>query len=106
MHHDQFQSHDVAVAGVTRDSVESNRRWSERLRLPYPLLSDPDGQAGGALGVIRRIPLGVWKLDLFRRSTYLIDRNGVVATVWRDVKVRGHARVVLETAKALANPVA
>ena len=104
MHHSEYVRAGVTVAGITRDSVESNRTWSKRLRLPYPLLSDPEGKAGAEFGVIRRIPIGVWKLDLFRRSTFLIDLHGVVAAVWRDVKVRGHALEVLEHARSLIRP--
>jgi len=89
------------VAGVNRDTVESNRRWVERLRLPYPVLSDRDSQAGDALGVVRRIGIGEWKLELFRRCTFLIDARGKIAAAWEDVKVRGHARQVLEAAQAL-----
>ena len=36
------------------------------------------------------------------RSTFLIDRNGRIAKVWRKVKVPGHAEEVLAAAKALA----
>jgi thioredoxin-dependent peroxiredoxin len=104
VHHAEYQQNGLAVAGVTRDTVKSNRTWSKRLSLPYPLLSDPDGQAGRSLGVVRRIPIGAWKIDLFRRSTYLIDLHGVVAAVWRDVKIRGHAAEVLDVARALAHP--
>jgi peroxiredoxin Q/BCP len=84
--------------------VDSNRNWSEKLHLPYLLLSDPEGLAGEALGVTRRIMLGAWKVEFFRRSTYLVDIHGVVAAVWREVKVRGHATEVLETSKSVARP--
>ena len=51
---------------------------------------------------MRRIGIGGWKIELFRRSTFLIDRHGVVVAVWGDVKIRGHALEVLEVAKALS----
>jgi peroxiredoxin Q/BCP len=101
VHHDDYVRSGIAVAGVTRDSVASNRHWSTRLRLPYPLFSDPEGQLGAAFGVIRRVMIGGWKIDFFRRSTYLVDVKGVISAVWREVKVRGHAQDVLETARAL-----
>ena len=91
----------MTAAGVTRDTIDSNRAWSARLALPYPLLSDVDGEAGAGLGVIRRLHLGAWKVDLFRRSTFLIDLHGVVAAVWSEVKIRGHALEVLEMATSL-----
>jgi peroxiredoxin Q/BCP len=84
--------------------VESNRHWVERLRLPYPLLSDPDGAVGVAFGVTRRIGIAGWNVEFFRRSTFLLDFNGVIAAVWEKVKIRGHALEVLEVAKAMARP--
>ena len=100
MHYPEFQREGVSVACVTRESVAANRRWADRLGLPYPLLSDSNGDAGRALGAVRRIPIGPWTLDLVQRSTYLIDIDGVIGAVWGSVKVRGHALKVLEYARA------
>ena len=86
---------------MSRDSVESNQRWVQRLRLPYPLLSDADAQAGHAFGITRQVGIGSWKLEFFRRATILIDMQGLVAAVWENVKVRGHAEDIIEVARAL-----
>jgi peroxiredoxin Q/BCP len=86
---------------VTRDSVKSNRDWIRRLDLPYLLLSDAEGEAGRAFGVVRRIGLGSWNVELYRRATFLIDREGAVAGIWSRVKIRGHATEVLDAALAL-----
>jgi peroxiredoxin Q/BCP len=99
--HDQYVAHGLVVAGVNRESPESNLEWSKRLALPYPLLSDSGQKAGEAFRVMRRIGLGAWTVDMYRRSTFLIDRNGVIAAVWGSVKVRGHAAQVLAAARAL-----
>jgi peroxiredoxin Q/BCP len=101
VHHDEFMANDLAVAGVSRDTLESNAHWARRLELPYPLLSDRDGDVGRAFNVIRAIGLGSWKVEFFRRSTFLIDSRGAIAAVWGRVKVRGHATQVLEMARAL-----
>jgi len=87
---------------VTRDKPSVNAAWAKRLRLPYPILSDVEGKAGRAFGVIRSVGVGSWKLEFFRRSTFLIDMHGVVSAVWRSVKVRGHAKEVMKVARALA----
>jgi peroxiredoxin Q/BCP len=100
-HQDEYEANGVAVAGVTRDTPESNLEWSRRLELSYPLLSDREGVAARALGVTRRIGIGDWGVEFFRRVTFLIGRDGLVAAVWHRVKVRGHAREVLEMAKVL-----
>jgi peroxiredoxin Q/BCP len=89
---------------VTRDTVESNAHWTRRLRLPYPLLSDAEGEVGHAFGITRRVGIGGWKIEFFRRASILIDARGVVAAVWENVKVRGHATDVIEVARALQHP--
>jgi peroxiredoxin Q/BCP len=101
VHHDEFTREGIEVAGVARDPAESNRHWSERLRLPYPLLSDRDGAAGRAFHVARRLGIGGWSIELFRRTTFLIDERGEIAAAWVKVRVRGHAATVLEAARAL-----
>ena len=89
------------MAGVSRDSPESSRGSAKRLHLPYPLLTDTDGEAGRQFGVVRKLGIGGWTIEFFRRSTFLIDFHGNVAAVWGDVKVRGHALEVLEVADAI-----
>jgi peroxiredoxin len=69
--------------------------------LPYPVLSDHEGEAGRALGIVRRVPIGPWTLELVRRSTLLADRDGRVAATWTNVHARGHALEVLETVRRL-----
>ena len=89
------------MAGINADSVASNRAWAERLRLPYPILSDPERSAAEAFGGLRRLGIGGWNIEFFRRRTVLADRQGVVAAVWEKVRIRGHAAEVLSAARAL-----
>ena len=99
--HSEFQAAGVAVAGVSRESPESNRRWAERLGLPYPLLSDREGEAGRAFEVTHRVGIGSWAIEFFRRTTFLAGTDGVIAAAWGDIKVRGHAARVLAAARAI-----
>lgn len=57
--------------------------------------------AADAFGGLRRIGIGGWTIELFRRRTVLADRHGVVAALWERVHVRGHAAEVLAAAKVL-----
>ncbi len=102
--HAEFRAAGVKVAGVTLDTIESCRWWAERLRLPYPLLSDSAREAGERFHVLRRIGLGGWNVELFRRSTFLADGGGTIRAIWGDVRIRGHAREVLAAARALGDP--
>lgn|SRR5215831_2121692 len=99
--HEQFQAAGVAIAGVSTDSVESCREWAQKLQLPYPLLSDARREAGRAFHVMREFGIGGWKIDLFKRTTFLADREGIIRAIWSRVGVRRHAREVLRFAKTL-----
>ena len=100
-HYAELKEAGLEVAGVSLDSPESSRAWTRRLHLPYPLLSDGSRQAGTAFGVIRRVGIGGWNVEFFRRSTFLVDDCGRIVAVWASVKTRGHALEVIETARAL-----
>ena len=100
-HHHEFVAAGIELVGLSRDTVEHNREWSQRLALPYLLLSDVDGNVGRALGVMHSIRLGAWSVEFLRRSTLLAGTDGRIAAVWADVKIRGHARQVLEAAAGL-----
>jgi peroxiredoxin Q/BCP len=91
----------VAVAAVNADSVAANRSWSQRLHLPYPLLSDPERSAAAAFGGLMRFGIAGWTVELFRRRTVLAGGDGVIAAVWDKVPARGHAAEVLRAARAL-----
>lgn len=82
------------VVGVSTDPPDSHRNFSDRYKLPYPLLSDPDGAVARAFGV----PL---QAGTIRHATFLIDRRGVIRKVWRKVHPWGHSRDVLEALKSL-----
>ena len=98
-HHDEFEVHGIPIACITRETPPENRKWKERLEVPFAILSDGDGAAARAFGAVRSIAMGPWKLDLVRRTTVLIDGRGEIAAVWGKGAKRGHAKEVLELAK-------
>ena len=99
-----FERAGVALAGVSTNTLESHRAWTSRLSLPYPLLADPERRAASALGLVRRIGVLGWSIDLFRRATLLVDVEGKVAAAWTRVRIRSHAEEVLNAARALSRP--
>ena len=100
-HHSRFEAAGIELAGVSTDSVGSHREWAARLRIGFPLLSDPEAKSARALGILRRIGFGSWNVELFRRTTLLVGADGVIAAAWGKVRLRGHAAEVLHTAIAL-----
>jgi peroxiredoxin Q/BCP len=90
---DAFQSAGADVIGISADPVESHRLFAEQNRLPFRLLSDPDGSVRARYGVPRT--LGV----IPGRVTYLIDRQGIVRHIFASQFQPG--RHVSETLRVL-----
>jgi peroxiredoxin Q/BCP len=74
--YEAFRDAGAEVIGVSHDPTEAHARFARRLRLPFPLLSDADGSVRARYGVPRTLGL------VPGRTTFLIDRNGVVRHVF------------------------
>lgn len=96
-----FEEANTVILGVSKDSLKSHEKFKEKHSLPFPLLSDENLELMEKFGVWKeksmygRTFLGV------ERSTFLIDKNGIIQKEWRKVKVVGHMDEVLKAAKDL-----
>ncbi len=97
-----FRKAGVAVIGLSPDSVERHRKFSKKYGLAVQLAADEDKAVATAYGVWVEKSMYGRKYMGVERSTFLIDRGGRIAKVWRKVKVPGHAEEVLAAARALA----
>ena len=97
-----FSKVKAAVIGVSKDSLESHRKFKTKYKLPFPLGSDTDGKVCKAYGVWKKKSMYGREYMGIERSTFLIDKTGVVRKIWRKVKVPGHAEEVLEAISELA----
>ena len=91
----------AAVIGVSRDSVASHDKFKKKHDLPFILASDADGKVTEKYGVWVEKSMYGRKYMGIDRSTFLIDKDGVVRNIWHKVKVPGHVAEVLKAAKAL-----
>ena len=96
-----FRKAGTQVVGVSRDSVKSHDKFTEKEKLPFPLLSDEEETLCKLFDVIKEKSLYGRKYLGIERSTFLLDGTGVLRQEWRKVKVPGHAEEVLEAAKSL-----
>lgn len=95
--YDDFRSQDIVVIGISRDSVESHRRFAEKYNLPFILLSDPQLDAITSYGVWQEKKLyGKVSMGVVR-STFIIDREGRVEAIMPKVKPDTNAAEVLIT---------
>ena len=96
-----FRKAGVDIVGVSRDGVKSHDKFTEKEKLPFPLLSDEDERLCKLFDVIHEKSLYGRKYLGIERSTFLLDGTGILRREWRKVKVPGHAEEVLEAAKSL-----
>lgn len=98
---DAFEACDTVILGVSPDSIESHCSFQDKNSLTFLLLADTEKKVLQAYGVWGEKSMYGRKYMGVERSTFLIDRNGIIQKIWRKVKVPGHAEDVLSAAKAL-----
>ena len=102
-HYAEFQAANTEVFGVSRDSLKSHENFKAKQGFPFELLSDKDEALCQLFDVIKLKKLYGKEYMGVDRSTFLIDKDGVLRHEWRGVKVPGHVEAVLEHARALNN---
>lgn len=100
--HPEFLKADTQILGVSRDSIKSHERFITKHSLSFALVSDPNEELCFAFHVMKDKSMYGKTVRGIERSTFLIDSQGVVRSVWRGVKVPGHAEIVLDAARKLA----
>ena len=86
----------ATVIGISPDDIASHAEFREKFRLNFPLLADSDHEVAEKYGAWRQKNMYGKKATGIQRSTFLIDREGRVARVWRRVQVDGHDQEVIE----------
>ena len=97
----KFKKLDCEVYGVSKDSIKSHDKFREKYKIKFDLLSDEE------INVIKKYK--VWGKKKFMgrefmgviRSTFLIDKKGKTIKIWNNVKVKDHAKEVLETLQSI-----
>ena len=98
-----FKKLDCEVYGISKDNLDSHDKFRDKFNIKFDLLADEE------LKLLKKYK--VWGKKKFMgrefmgtvRSTYLIDKKGKVLKTWTNVKVKDHAKEVLETLKSISN---
>ena len=89
-----YEQAGIKVYGVSLDSPESHRKFREKHNLNFPLLTDENGQAAEALGVLG-------DRGVANRATLLLDTEGKISKVYPKASPETHADEILEDAALL-----
>ena len=93
--YEQFKAQNVIVIGISKDSVASHLKFSQKHDLPFILLSDPELQAIQAYGVWQEKKLyGKVSMGVVR-TTYIINEQGIIEKVMPKVKPDTNAAEIL-----------
>jgi peroxiredoxin Q/BCP len=97
----EFQAAGIRVLGISKDSTASHDRFKAKYDLPFPLAWDEAGRVVEAYGTwVEKSRYGKSYMGI-DRSTFLIDGQGTLRRIWRQVSVPGHVAEVLDAARAL-----
>lgn len=96
----EFEKAGAIVIGMSPDSAKSHGKFIGKHDLKVGLLADEDKMTLQAYGVWVEKSMYGRKYMGVERSTFLIGQDGRIENVWRNVKVPGHAKEVLQAAKA------
>ncbi|WP_250228162.1 thioredoxin-dependent thiol peroxidase [Anaeropeptidivorans aminofermentans] len=94
--YDGFKAEDIAVIGISKDSVKSHMNFAEKYELPFIILSDEELTAIKAYDVWQekknygKTYMGV------ERTTYIIDKDGIIEKVYKRAKPDSNAAEILE----------
>jgi thioredoxin-dependent peroxiredoxin len=99
---DEFADYKKAgavILGVSPDDSTTHAKFAKKFDLPFPLLADHEKQVCEAYGVWKEKSMYGKKYMGVERTTFVIDKKGIVAKIFPKVKVDGHSAEVLEAIK-------
>jgi peroxiredoxin Q/BCP len=93
----EFVALKAKVLGISVDSSDSHRTFASRHGLNFPLLADTDGQVSRKYGALNDFAI----VKFAKRHTFLIDPEGRIAKIYRDVEPARHAGEIIADLKQL-----
>ena len=100
-HHDEFVDAGAVVFGVSRDNMASHDRFKQSLGLPFELIADTEEKLCHMFGVVKNKIMYGKNVKGIERSTFLVDRDGILRGEWRGLKVASHVEEVLDEVRSL-----
>jgi len=97
----RFTRQNTVILGVSRDSIKKHENFKNKQKFNFDLLSDEDESLCQQFGVIQLKKLYGKEYMGIVRSTFLIDKKGIMIEEWRNIKVKDHVETVLTACKNL-----
>ncbi|PIE44013.1 MAG: peroxiredoxin [Gammaproteobacteria bacterium] len=97
----EFQAADTEIFGISRDGLKAHENFRAKQSFPFELISDREEAVCSLFDVIKMKNMYGKQVRGIERSTFLIDKNGILRQEWRKVKVKGHVADVLAAVHSL-----
>ena len=97
-----FQAENTEIFGISRDSLKSHESFKAKFSFPFELLADTEELACNLFNVIKMKNMYGKQVRGIERSTFIINKDGMLINEWRGVKVENHAAEVLNFIKSLS----
>ena len=97
----KFKQAGVEVVGISKDDVKSHRKFCDKMNIPYILLSDIETEVCKKFGVWGKKKFMGREFMGIIRTTFLLDKKRNIIKSWKNVKVKDHAKDVLDTLKSV-----
>ena len=92
----KFQKDGIEIIGISKDDVESHKKFCNKMKIPYTLLADTETKVSKMFGVWgKKKFMGKEYMGIIR-STFLVNENGKIFKIFEKVKAKGHSKEVLE----------
>ncbi|QWH69854.1 peroxiredoxin (plasmid) [Bacillus wiedmannii] len=95
------QLEDVELFGISADNLESHQKFSEDYKLPFQLLSDENYEVAKRYGVYEEKKFLNKAIKSINRTTFILDKKGIIQKIFTDVNPSDHAKEVLEELKKI-----
>ncbi len=100
-HEEQFVRHGCVILGVSRDDCLTHAEFRDRNGVSIGLLSDPEGEVCRLYGVLQKKESDGVQRECLVRSTFVIDKKGVIRHAAYGVNPRHHAAEVFDIVRRL-----
>ena len=92
----KFQKAGIEIIGISKDDVESHKKFCVKMKIPYILLADTETTVSKIFGVWGKKNFMGKEYMGIKRSTFLVNENGKIFKIFEKVKAKGHSKEVLE----------
>ena len=95
----QLNAAGFAVVGVSKDSAESHRKFTEKFSLGFPLIADTELSLNQAFGVWQKKKMAGREYMGTVRTTFIIDENGIVEDIMTKEQTKDSANQIMKLKK-------